>query len=357
MALALFAQFIVDLLAFFAVYMILSVSLNLEFGYTGVPNFGKVLLVAGGAYVVAAFSGRFSQLLLNVAVDKDFIKDNAAVMAAVNSAFSQDIVAALIVFFATIVLAAFVGGALGYLASYPAVRLREDYLGMTLLAIGEISRVIGQNYEPIAGGTLGVQVPDPFAWAGEVRFLAFTLILLAFAGLIYLYAERIARSPLGRLLRSIRDNELSAEALGKDATKVRIKILIVGSAIAGVAGALYSFYAGGVVATAFNRVDWTFWPWLILIIGGAANNVGVAFGSFIFITARRVIEFYKDSFTFLPFDAVWLEYLLLGSILILVLIYRPEGLIPEKATPTISNKRLKALIKKVKDEADHKDNV
>lgn len=357
MALTLFAQFIVDLLAFFAVYMILALSLNLEFGYTGVPNFGKVLLVAGGAYVVAGFSGRFSQLILNVAVDKDFIKDNAAVMAAVNSGFAQNIVVALIVFFTTIILAVVVGGALGYLASYPAVRLREDYLGMTLLAIGEIARVIGQNYEPLAGGTLGVQVPDPFAWAGEVRFFAFTLVLLAFAGLIYLYAERIARSPLGRLLRSIRDNERAAEALGKDATKVRIKILIVGSAIACVAGALYSFYAGGVVATAYNRVDWTFWPWLILIIGGAANNVGVVVGSFMFIVARRVIEFYKDAFTFLPFDAVWLEYLLLGSLLIIVLIYRPEGLIPEKPTPTISNKRLRAIISRVREHSDSKDNV
>jgi branched-chain amino acid transport system permease protein len=350
MALAVYIQFIVDLLAFFAVYLILSLSLNLEFGYTGVPNFGKVLLVAGGAYVVAAFSGRFSQLVLNVAVGKDFIKDNAAVMAEVNTKFSQEIYAALLVFFTTIILAALIGGVLGYLASYPAIRLREDYLGMTLLAIGEIARVVGQNYEPIAGGTLGVQVPDPFAWAGEVRFLAFTLVLLAFAGLIYLYAERLARSPLGRLLRSIRDNERAAEALGKDSTRIRIKILVVGSAIAGMAGALYSFYAGGVVATAFNRVDWTFWPWLILIIGGAANNVGVAAGAFIFIGARRVIEFYKDSFTFLPFDAVWLEYLLLGVILIVVLIYRPEGVIPEKPTPTVGNRRLKAILNKAKEE-------
>jgi branched-chain amino acid transport system permease protein len=343
-----YAQFIVDILAFFAVYLILAISLNLEFGYTGLPNFGKVLLVAGGGYVVAAFSGRFAQLLLNVAIDKDFIKDNNAVMAEINTKFSHDIFTALFVFFTTIILAALVGGILGYLASYPAIRLREDYLGMTLLAIGEIARVVGQNYEPIAGGTLGVQVPDPFAWVGGVRFLAFTLILLAFAGLIYLYAEKIARSPLGRLLRSIRDNEVAAEALGKDVSKVRIKILVVGSAIAAIAGALYSFYAGGVVATAYNRVDWTFWPWLIVIIGGAANNAGVAAGALIFVAARRVIEFFKDLFTFLPFDVVWLEYLLLGILLILVLIYRPEGIIPEKPTPTIRNKRLRVLLKKAK---------
>jgi branched-chain amino acid transport system permease protein len=343
-----YAQFIVDILAFFAVYLILAISLNLEFGYTGLPNFGKVLLVAGGGYVVAAFSGRFAQLLLNVAIGKDFIKDNNAVMAEINTKFSHDIFTALFVFFTTIILAALVGGILGYLASYPAIRLREDYLGMTLLAIGEIARVVGQNYEPIAGGTLGVQVPDPFAWVGGVRFLAFTLILLAFAGLIYLYAEKIARSPLGRLLRSIRDNEVAAEALGKDVSKVRIKILVVGSAIAAIAGALYSFYAGGVVATAYNRVDWTFWPWLIVIIGGAANNAGVAAGALIFVAARRVIEFFKDLFTFLPFDVVWLEYLLLGILLILVLIYRPEGIIPEKPTPTISNKRLRVLLKKAK---------
>ena len=338
-------QFLLDISAFYSIYLILSLSLNLEFGYAGVPNFGKVLLVAGGAYVVAGFSGRMAQWILGVAPNLDFISDNTAVIAEVNAKLQVEIGIAIFVFLITLVIAALIGGFLGFLASYPAIRLREDYLGMTLLAIGEIARVVGQNQPQIAGGSIGVQVPDPFVWVGELRFAVMTLILIAAAALTFLYSERIARSPLGRLLRSVRDNEMAAQSLGKDTTRVRMKILVVGSAISALAGGLYAFYAAGVVATTYNRVDWTFWPWLILIIGGAANNLGVAAGSLLFIATRRLVEYYKDTLVFLPFNVIWVEYLILGGVLILVLIYRPEGLIPEKPTPTIKEKEIAALLK------------
>ncbi|RLF99527.1 MAG: hypothetical protein DRN47_03415 [Candidatus Wolframiiraptor sp.] len=87
----------------------------------------------------------------------------------------------------------------------------------------------------------------------------------------------------------------------------------------------------------------------MVIIGGAANNFGVLLGSALFVTLRKVITFYKDVFKpFLPFDVVWLEYLLLGIILIIVLIYRPEGIIPEKPSRTLSRRELDQIMRELK---------
>ena len=91
MALPVLLQFLLDISAFYSIYLILSLSLNLEFGYTGVPNFGKVLLVAGGAYVVAGFSGRIAQWILGVAPNMDFISDNTVVIAEVTAKLHGEI--------------------------------------------------------------------------------------------------------------------------------------------------------------------------------------------------------------------------------------------------------------------------
>jgi branched-chain amino acid transport system permease protein len=135
--------------------------------------------------------------------------------------------------------------------------------------------------------------------------------------------------------------------MGKDVTKVRMEVLVIGSMICGLAGALYAFYACYVGPAAYGRLEWTFLPWLMVIFGGVGNNFGVALGTFIFVALRKLIVFYKYSFAFLPFDVVWLEYLLLGSIILIILIFRPSGLIKEKPSQTIPKTRLEEIVAKV----------
>ncbi len=328
--------FLVDLLAIFAIYAIVNLSLNMEFGYTGIPNFGKVLAVGAGAFVAASVPGR---IFVNMAgIEGDYIADNIAIISQVNVWLVDNIGVGFAVFFLTLGVAAAVGGALGIITSYPAIRLRGDYLAITLLAFGESIRIIGSNFTPLVGGTLGVQVPDPLSFLpDEMRFpiATFGLVLIAMA--VFIYSEKMIRSPLGRMLRAVRDNEVAANSLGKDATQVRIKIIMISAALAAIGGALYAFYVGGTIAFAYDRASWTFWPFLMILIGGLANNKGVLVGTLIFVVLRKVIIFFKDSMEgFVPFDVVWLDFLLLGVILLAVLLYRPQGIFVEKPTPTIS---------------------
>jgi branched-chain amino acid transport system permease protein len=231
-----------------------------------------------------------------------------------------------------------VGAGLGYIASYPAIKLREDYLAILLLAMGEAIRVIGHNFTPIIRGNLGALIPDPFAWAGGYRYVIVLVFVVAICLSVFVYLSRLLKSPLGRVLRAIRDNEVVAEALGKDVVSVRMKVIIVASMIGAIAGALDAFKAGGIISTMYHRETWTFWPWVMVILGGAANNLGVVAGALVFTTLRRVIDFFKGYLDpFVPFSVVWLEPLLLGVILILILMYKPEGIIPETSIQTIDN--------------------
>jgi len=336
--------FWIDLFISFGIYLIISLSLNLEFGYAGISNFGKVVAVAGGAFAVGLFPGRVAASLLGIGLEYKGgnIYD---IVPQINSVFKVNPGMALAFFFATLAVAALFGAVLGFVASYPAIRLREDYLAMILIAMGEGIRIIGENYQAYTiDSPSGEKVPDPFRWAGGFRYEVSALFILGIALLVLLYVEFSVRTPLGRKLRAIRDNEDVAESLGKDVTRTRMKTLIIASAIAAIGGALYAFNTGNVVASGYTRAAWTFWPWLIVVIGGAANNMGVMLGTFTYVAFKRFISFYKEQLAFVPFEVIWLDYLLLGIILILIQIYRPGGIIPEKPTSTLSNKKLEEMV-------------
>lgn len=334
--------FLRDFAIFFGIQLIVALSLNLEYGYAGIPNFGKVLAVAGGAFTVGFLPGRVIALFFNIGAGTDYIENNTAIITQVNNLLMESPVISLVLFFGTLLAAAAVGAGLGWIASYPAIRLREDYLSITLLAMGEAIQVIGYNYRPLIKGSLGVLVPDPFRWAEDQRYFVIVGIIIGLCLLALFYLEKLVKSPLGRMLRAIRDNENVAESLGKEVTQIRMKTLIIASAIGAIAGAIDAFKAGGAHARGYQRVSWTFWPWVIVIMGGPANNVGVILGTFVFVSLRRVIDFYKIQLEqFVPFSVVWLHSLLIGILLIVVLLFRPEGILREKPTRTLNLEKIK----------------
>ena len=344
--------FLRDFTIFFAIYLIVSLSLNLEYGYGGVSNFGKVIAVAGGAFTVGFFPGRLVAWLFNIQTetynglaDYATLEYHATIVNEVNKVLAADPALSLTIFFTTLLVAALVGAGLGYFASYPAIRLREDYLAIMLLAMGEGILVIGHNYTPIIRGNIGAMVADPFRWAGADRYFAVLFFVVIVCLIILFYLERSVRTPLGRMLRAIRDNEDVAESLGKDVTSIRMKVIVVASMIGAIAGALDAFKAGGVISTMYQREQWTFWPWIIVILGGAANNKGIVVGTFVFTALRRFIDYFKGYLNpFVPFSVVWLEPLIFGVMLILILMYKPGGLIPEKPTPTLSSQRQEKIV-------------
>jgi len=344
--------FALDLVAFVALYLAISLSLNLEMGFAGISNFGKVLFIAGGASVGGAFAGRFAAWLFKINTRGDFITYNASIMPQVNAVLSANILVSTGILLVSIVVAAAIGALFGFIFSYPAIRLKQDYLAMTLLAMAQFFQIFLNNYQPLIGGSLGLELPDPYAWAGDLRYIVATGVLVAFALLVYFYCERIAHAPLARTLRAVRDNESAAEALGKDDVSIRRKTLMVASAISAIAGLLYSFYTVDVLPATFGRVLWTFYPWVMVIMGGAANNLGVAIGVFAFWFMIKAIDTGKFAFAnLIPFDVTWLEYLLIGAVLIIILMVRPGGILPEKSTPTLSKSKLRSILAKLTEKA------
>jgi branched-chain amino acid transport system permease protein len=342
-----YGSFLTDLLAFFALYLTISISLNLEMGYAGIPNFGKVLYFMAGAAFSGAVAIRAAAWLLHVGGDPVGL-DNFIIANKITALLANDIPASVALIVLTMLIGAVVGGFIGYISIFPAIRLREDYLAMLLLGAAAFFQIFLSNYSPIINGSLGIGIPDLFAWAGNYSTLAATLLIAGFAVAVYIYAERMVRSPLGRTLRAMRDNEGAAEALGKDNVAIRRNVLIIAAMITGVAGALYTIYTGDTNPAIYDRVTWTFWPWLIVIMGGVANNVGVAAGSFVFVFLLKYIDATKFQLqNVLPFDVTWLEYLAFGSLLIVILLVRPQGILPEKPSATLKTSRIEQIFRSI----------
>ncbi len=408
-------MFLVDLGTLYALFLVVSLTLNLEAGYSGVPNFGKVMFVAGGAAIAGSVSGRLSALILSINTHGDYNGFIAQIITQINSSLSNNPLLSIELLLLGVILAAGIGAGLGFLASYPAIRLREDYLGMLLLGSAQLFQIFLGGYAPLIGGTQGIEVPDVFQWVGlfrsggtafltgmilyfvvvavvyvigasriindsaintriknaaykmavpgaiiglaggvlfgsggtgiGVRNLAVLVVFALFAALVYFYSERIARSPLGRTLRAIRDNEVASRALGKDDVAIRKRVIIIASAISGMAGALLTFYVGSVGAETWTRITWTFWPWVIVIIGGAANNLGVALGAFSFTFILKIVDQVKFQFQpYIPFDVNWFEYLIFASLLIVILMVRPEGILREKSSLTLPRKTVAVIM-------------
>ncbi|MDA4124299.1 MAG: branched-chain amino acid ABC transporter permease [Thaumarchaeota archaeon] len=336
-------------LNYYALYLAISLTLNLEFGFTGIPNFGKVMFIAGGAAFSGSIAGRVAAYAYGIGVNRDFIVFNPSIISGVNARLATDPAFAVQLVIFSLLVAALVGALLGYLSSYPAIRLREDYLGMLLLGAAQFFQVILRTYTPLIGGAQNIEVPDPYVYWSSLgpgyRDLVAALVVSAFAIVVFLYAERVAKSPLGRMLKSVRDNEDAAKALGKDDVAVRRNILIIASAIAGMAGAIFTFYIASVESDNWTRFAWTFWPFLIVIIGGAGNNFGVALGTFFFMLifkGLQQIQPYVQPYIF--FDVNWLQDILFAALLIIILLLRPEGIIREKPTPTLSRSTVAAMV-------------
>jgi branched-chain amino acid transport system permease protein len=330
MAFEMIPRLIVDILGPFAFLSVVNLSLNLEVGYTGIPNFGKVLSVACGAYTVALLTGRLYQWILGLPLSLDYLSNNITLVSKINSELQHNIPISILVMVISLIAAMLVGSAVGFLSTYPAIRLRSDYLSITLLSLGELQRIIGENYYPIAAGTIGVSVPDPFAAFGSMRFTVSTIVFLLILVIVFAYVNSIGKAPLGRTLKAIRDNELAAEVSGKDTARCRMKVLIIGSALGALGGAMYSFYTNSVVATTFTRTEWTIFPWFAMIVGGMGNAKGSLIGTFMLVVGRLLLTIGSSYLTFLPFSPAWLDYPFFGILIIIVILYRPKGTVSEK---------------------------
>lgn len=363
-----FESFAIEIGLSFGIYAIIAISLNLEMGYTGIPNFGKALFVAAGAAVAANLTGRLAQFLFSSdpLCRGSFLSDRqpAIIYSCADTHLLTNPAASMGILVFGVVVGAAIGGVFGYVASYPAIRLKEDYLGMLLLAAAQFFQLVLVVYDPVINGVIGLLVVDPFGWVGSgaTRDTFGVVVILIIAGAVFLYSERVARSPLGRTLRAIRDNEDAAAAIGKDVTAMRRKILVIASAISGIAGALYVLWWQAIAPDTWVRGPWTFVPWVMLILGGAGNNVGVLAGVLAIASISTTIDLASvtaggisvpiglssHGVQYMLVDQNYVRLIAYGIALVLILYARPGGIIKEKSTFTISKSKLKGILGGVK---------
>jgi branched-chain amino acid transport system permease protein len=319
---------------FFAVYLLVSLALNLQQGYTGIPNLGLFLSIIVGAVVTAILPSRLAMVIYSVPPELNFIEDNAQVVALLNVHLAGDPLTSTGLLLLTIIAAAGAGMLTGYLTSFFVRRLDETYLAVFLLALAEAARTIGTYYRPLAGGNFGISMPNFIGWFGAEPanyYLGLFVVISSVSVLIFFLTERLCHSPFGRLLRSIREDELTAKTVGKDTTRVKMIVMALSSGILAVAGVLNTTRQAAAVIPTYDRIDFTFWPWLMVIVGGSGNNLGALLGTISLISLRRVLIYMKPYLSpHLPFSPIWFEHILLGIILLFVMFRRPEGLIPEK---------------------------
>ena len=171
--------------------------------------------------------------------------------------------------------------------------------------------------------------------------ILFTIVLLV---ILYL-ANKAQISPWGRMMRAIRDNETSANAMGKDVVKRHLQVFVIGSAVVGIAGAMLITQNGLFTPASFLPLRYTFLIWVMVIVGGSGNNVGAILGGFViwFVwieaapASQYLIEILtiamndENEFKLHLIDSVpYFRYLIMGSVLLLIMRYRPKGILPEK---------------------------
>jgi branched-chain amino acid transport system permease protein len=175
--------------------------------------------------------------------------------------------------------------------------------------------------------------------------LNYALLFFIVMIVIYYFANKAQVSPWGRMMRAIRDNEVSANAMGKDIVKQHLIIFVIGAAIVGVAGAMLVTLDGLFTPSGYRPLRFTFIIWIMVIVGGSGNNLGAIFGGFViwfsWIEVAPLTTFLINLLTsgLDPQNAIrlhlldsvpYFRYLLMGMVLLLILRYRPKGIIPEK---------------------------
>ena len=267
------------------------------------------------------------------------------------------------------------GGAFAALAAWGigkiSLGLRSDYLAIATLGISEIIIYFLKNEEWMARGVKnvnGLPRPVPYeinlqqtVWVQELAAtfgfslveLSSIIVKLSYAGLfivvlaiVFWLSEKALKSPWGRMMRAIRDNEVAASAMGKDVTWRHLQVFVLGSAVIGLAGAMLTTLDGIFTPASYQPLRFTFLIWVMVIVGGSGNNLGSILGGFViwffWIEAEPIglalIEFLTSGMavdsalrSHLIENAAHTRLATMGVVLLLVLRFSPRGLIPERS--------------------------
>lgn len=279
--------YLAHLLVLVCIYVVLAVSLQLSLGFTGLFNLGHIAFYAIGAYA--------SALLVMSGVP----------------------------FLAAFIAAGVFAAVAGWILSLPTGRLKGDYLALATMGFSFLVYAVALNWTDLTRGALGIPgIPRPelfgFAFADTYSFL---VLAAAVAVASYFVVRRIVESPFGLVLQAVRDDEIAAKSLGKDASRAKAIALASSAFLAGLAGSLYAGYISFIDPFSFTLLEVV--PVLaIVVIGGLASLEGTIAATFLVVLLPEPLRFIG-----FPSSVVGpVRQILFALLLILVLVWRPKGL-------------------------------
>lgn len=299
--------YLVFFLIVVTIYSIMTMGLNLQWGFTGLFNAGVVGFYAIGAYATAILTG----------------PDRASLIGGFGLPFGVGLLGAMAL-----------SAAAGLIVALATLRLREEYLAIATFGVAISIQLVSLNFTPLTGGANGlIGIPRPMfdLFDSPNAFnVAYLLLTLAIATVVYLALERAVRSPWGRVLKAIREDETAARSLGKNPVTVRLHAFVLGTAIIGLAGGLYVGFIGFVSPADFLPIL-TFQVWAMLIVGGSGNNRG-AIAGVIAVWGLWTLSGYALGNLVPPAYQGHVgaaQSILIGLLITLTLLFRPRGLIGE----------------------------
>lgn len=300
-----YGLYIISLLTMGGIYAILTLGLNVQWGFTGLFNAGIAGFFGIGAYTAA---------ILTTSPHTSHL-----------GGFELPYVVAAIA-------AMLISGIIAFGVGKVCLKLRSDYLAIATIGIAEIFRLILKNETDITNGPRGIsQIPKPFENLPEPwNQLAFLGLVLATLLLVYVMLEVARKSPWGRVMTAIRDNETSARAAGKNVEIFRMEGFVIGCMIMALAGAFMAHYLKFIDPNATDPLLATFIVFVMLVVGGSANNKGAILGAFVIWTLWSASEILTTQLpSELAIRTAYIRIFIIGLVLQFFLQKYPQGILPE----------------------------
>jgi branched-chain amino acid transport system permease protein len=277
-----------DLATLVLIYVMLGAGLNIVVGLAGLLDLGYVAFYAVGAYTYALLSVNFG-----------------------------------ISFWICLPLAGMFAATAGIALGFPVLRLRGDYLAIVTLGFGEMVRIVLINWNSLTGGSNGIaRIPTPtlfgMHFTGTARLTFLYFVILSLAAITMLFAARIRVTALGRAWEALREDEIACRSLGLNPTTIKLSAFAVGAMFAGLAGAFFAARQGFVSPASFTFMESAI-ILAIVVLGGMGSQTGLVFAAAVLVLLPEIFR-----------DFAELRLLLFGAAMVLIMIWRPQGLVAHR---------------------------
>ena len=284
-------EYLLHILIISGIYIILTLSLNLIVGYTGLPALGHIAFACVGAYTS-------SLLALNFGVSP----------------------------WIGLLIGACLAALLGLIIGIPSIRLKGDYLAIATFGFGVIVYSVSKNWVELTRGPMGLPGIPKFSLFGfELQPVwTYLILVIVFVALTGFAINRIVHSPFGRILRSIRDDEIASLSIGTNVNKYKLIVFIIGASFAGIAGSLYAHYITFIDPSSFTVME-SIAVLLMVVFGGMGSIRGSFVGALALVIFPEMLRFLG-----MPSSvAAPLRQMIYGLLLIVLMLKRPQGIIGE----------------------------